>query len=131
MYSFSAISTTEPPTSLFDRSIAVTTSRSASPYAWSRCGSSTTWYCLTNPPIGATSATPSTLASGYRRYQSCKLRSDARSCPDETNALPVSGHSPGRSHPRTRVNVSRRSSGASPGFAYHRSFVPSCHRPFG
>jgi hypothetical protein len=41
MYSFSAISTTEPPTSLFDRSTAMETSFIARPNARMRMGSRT------------------------------------------------------------------------------------------
>ena len=38
------------------------------------------WYCLTNPPYGATSATPGTLRNQYCTYQSLSVRSCARSC---------------------------------------------------
>ncbi len=57
-------STTEPPTSLLLRSIAIATSRSPRPYARSRSGSRVTWYCLTKPPKLATSDTPCTALSG-------------------------------------------------------------------
>ena len=43
-------------------------------------GSSTTWYCLTMPPMLATSATLGRVISSYLRNQSCRLRSCARSC---------------------------------------------------
>jgi hypothetical protein len=37
-----------------------------------------TWYCLTKPPMLATSATPSTAVSWYLRNQSCIERNSAR-----------------------------------------------------
>ena len=45
--------------------------------AWSRLGSTWTWYWRTNPPSGATSATPGTDLSWYLRNQSCSDRSSA------------------------------------------------------
>src|SRR6185436_8443177 len=44
----------------------------------SRVGSTVTWYCLTKPPMDATSDTPATARSWYLRYQSCIERSSAR-----------------------------------------------------
>src|SRR5574338_712807 len=75
MNSFADSSTTSPPTSALDLRIASSTMPIGTPYARSLAGSTVTWYCLTNPPMLATSATPGTEASPYRRYQSWYERS--------------------------------------------------------
>ena len=59
--------------------MAIRTSEIGRLYARSLDGSTVTWYCFTNPPTEATSATPSTEVSWYRRYQSCIERSSAKS----------------------------------------------------
>jgi hypothetical protein len=63
MYSRPANSSSRPSTSLLLALIALTTSFTETSYAASLFGSRFTWYCLTNPPMLATSATPGTLAS--------------------------------------------------------------------
>src|SRR5262245_2030537 len=79
MNSFSESSIERPPTSPLLRWTAMATSEIESLYALSFVGSTVTWYCFTNPPTEATSDTPSTEASWYRRYQSWIDRSSARS----------------------------------------------------
>ena len=79
MYSASASSSTEPPNSRLASRIAAITFITGRLYAFSRAGSSTTWYCLTMPPMVATSATSGTVFSSYLRNQSCSARSSARS----------------------------------------------------
>ena len=60
MYSRPVNSTSRPPTSLLPPRTAATTLEIGTPYAARRLGSTFTWYCRTNPPSGATSATPGT-----------------------------------------------------------------------
>ena len=63
MYSRSDNSITIAPTSLFASAIALITRVIGMPYAWSRAGSTSTWYCFSKPPTVATSATPGTAVS--------------------------------------------------------------------
>ena len=63
MYSVSVISMVRPPTSrLLARTASVTRDKGM-PKACSFRGSTTTWYCFSNPPTDATSATPDALVS--------------------------------------------------------------------
>ena len=80
MNSVSPISTSLPPTSLLDLWIAFLTDWIDRLYARRRLGSISTWYCFTNPPMLATSDTPGTEVSSYRRYQSWMERICWRSC---------------------------------------------------
>ena len=59
----------------FDSSIAVCTSCRVTPAATSLTGSTSTWYCLTSPPITVTCETPGTPISRRRKSQSAKVRS--------------------------------------------------------
>src|ERR1035438_1562082 len=70
-YSALLLSMIFPPTSELLLCIADTTSEVETLYALSFTGSISTWYCFTNPPIDATSATPSTDDNLYLTYQSC------------------------------------------------------------
>jgi len=63
MYSPPANSISRPPTSLLLSRMAVTTWSSGRLNAARRLGSTVIWYCRTNPPIEATSATPGTACS--------------------------------------------------------------------
>ena len=63
MYSLPANSISRPPTSLLLWRMAATTWSSGRLYAASRLGSTVIWYCFTNPPMDATSATPGTACS--------------------------------------------------------------------
>ena len=67
MYSASPSSTTRPPVSRLLSRMARRTCASGRSYASSFIGSTVTWYCLTKPPMLATSLTPSTaVSSGFR-----------------------------------------------------------------
>jgi hypothetical protein len=63
MYSRPPSSITRAPTSALCVPIASTTRITGMPYARSRSGSTSTWYCRTNPPRLATSDTPGTAVS--------------------------------------------------------------------
>ncbi len=63
MYSRSESSITMAPTSALAFWIAAMTLVIGTPYAWSREGSRSTWYCFSNPPMEATSETPGTAVS--------------------------------------------------------------------
>jgi hypothetical protein len=80
MYSAPACSMSRPPTSALPARTASTTRSMEMPVAASRTGSTSTWYCFWKPPKPATSATPGTLCSQVRSFQSWKARSSARSC---------------------------------------------------
>ncbi len=80
-YSAFALVTTCPPAAEFDAATASTTSLSVIPSAWSRRGSTATWYSMGNPPTLETSATPATEPSCGRTYQSWMARSRPRSRP--------------------------------------------------
>ncbi len=70
MYSRSLSSITMAPTSALALWMALITRVMGMPYPWSFAGSRSTWYCFSNPPIEATSDTPGTAVSAYRRFQS-------------------------------------------------------------
>jgi hypothetical protein len=74
MYSASAISTTEPPEAWLPSRSASMTMACVTPSPRMRSGSSTTWYCLTMPPMLATSATSGTAFSSNFRNQSFNAR---------------------------------------------------------
>jgi len=63
MYSRSVSSTTMAPTSALALRMASMTRVIGTPYACSRAGSRSIWYCFSNPPMDATSATPGTEVS--------------------------------------------------------------------
>ena len=63
MYSRPPISSTRAPMSTWWSPIASTTRVAGIPNARSRSGFTSTWYCFSNPPRLATSATPGTAVS--------------------------------------------------------------------
>jgi hypothetical protein len=79
MYSASASSITDPPEAWLAFCKACTTMAWVTASARMRSGSSTTWNCLTMPPMLATSATSGTVFSSNFRNQSLSARSWPRS----------------------------------------------------
>ena len=62
-----------------------------------------TWYCLTKPPIDATSETPGTFVIWYRTYQSCIPLSSARLYPFPSMLYSKTQPTPVASGPRDGV----------------------------
>jgi hypothetical protein len=76
---FSATSSSRPPASLLLRADGVADLRDRDVVGAQLVGVHLIWYCLTKPPMEATSATPGTDISSYLRNQSWMERSSLRS----------------------------------------------------